>query len=194
MAKSLHEPLYHFSVDVTLDPDTAHPELMLSDDGKKVWNTGKSQKIPDTPERFDYCSCVLGKEGFSSQKFYYEVQVSGMEWDLGVAKESIDRKGDIGLNPENGFWTIWLRNRIEFAANDRPPVPLTLNEKPVKVGVFVDFEEGLVSFYDVEARYHIYSFTGQSFPEKLYPYFSPGECEKGENSHPLIITPVDPVE
>uniref|UniRef100_A0A672M251 Uncharacterized protein n=1 Tax=Sinocyclocheilus grahami TaxID=75366 RepID=A0A672M251_SINGR len=168
----LHEPLYNFSVDVTLDPDTAHPELMLSDDGKKVWNTGKSQKIPDTPERFNYCSCVLGKEGFSSQKFYYEVQVSAVEWDLGVAKESIDRKGDIGLNPENGYWTIWLRNRTEYAANDCPPVPLTLKEKPVKVGVFVDFEEGLVSFYDVEARYHIYSFTGQSFPGKLYPYFS----------------------
>lgn len=86
MAKSLHEPFYHFSVDVTLDPDTAHPELMLSDDGKRVWNTGKSQKIPDTPKRFNYCSRVLGNEGFSSQKFYYEVQVSGMEWDLGVAK------------------------------------------------------------------------------------------------------------
>ncbi|XP_016405197.1 E3 ubiquitin-protein ligase TRIM39-like [Sinocyclocheilus rhinocerous] len=184
----------HYAVDVTLDPDTAHPELMLSDDGKKVWNTGKSQKIPDTPERFNYCSCVLGKEGFSSQKFYYEVQVSAMEWDLGVAKESIDRKGDIGLNPENGYWTIWLRNRTEYAANDCPPVPLTLKEKPVKVGVFVDFEEGLVSFYDVEARYHIYSFTGQSFPGKLCPYFSPGEFEKGQNSHPLIITPVDSVE
>uniref|UniRef100_A0A672QJI2 Tripartite motif containing 39 n=1 Tax=Sinocyclocheilus grahami TaxID=75366 RepID=A0A672QJI2_SINGR len=190
----LHELLYHFSVDVTLDPDTAHPELMLSDDGKKVWNTVKSQKIPDTPKRFNYCSCVLGKEGFSSQKFYYEVQVSGMEWDLGVAKESIDRKGDIGLNPENGYWTIWLRNRDEYAANVRTPVPLTLKEKPVKVGVFVDFEGGLISFYDVEARYHIYFFTGQSFPENLYPYFSPGECKKGQNSHPLIITPVDSVE
>ncbi|XP_016398630.1 zinc-binding protein A33-like isoform X2 [Sinocyclocheilus rhinocerous] len=186
--------IQHYAVDVTLDPDTAHPELMLSDDGKKVWNTVKSQKTPDTPKRFNYCSCVLGKEGFSSQKFYYEVQVSGMEWDLGVAKESIDRKGDIGLNPENGYWTIWLRNRDEYAANDRTPVPLTLKEKPVKVGVFVDFEGGLISFYDVEARYHIYSFTGQSFPENLYPYFSPGECKKGQNSHPLIITPVDSVE
>ncbi|XP_050969650.1 E3 ubiquitin-protein ligase TRIM39-like [Labeo rohita] len=184
----------HYAVDVTFDPDTAHPELMLSDNGKNVWNTGKSQKIPDTPKRFDYCSCILGKEGFSSQKFYYEVQVSGTEWDLGVAKESIDRKGDICLNPENGYWTIWLRNRNEYAANDRSPIPLSLKEKPVKVGVFVDFEEGLVSFYDVEARYHIYSFTGQSFSEKLYPYFSPGECEKGQNSHPLIITPVDSVE
>ncbi|XP_043100055.1 nuclear factor 7, brain-like [Puntigrus tetrazona] len=184
----------HYAVDVTLDPDTAHPELMLSDDKKKVWNTGKSQKIPDTPKRFDYCSCVLGKKGFSSQKFYYEVQVSGMEWDLGVAKESIDRKGDIGLNPENGYWTIWLRNRTEYAANDRPPVSLTLKEKPVKVGVFVDFDKGLVSFYDVEAKYHIYSYTGQSFRENLYPYFSPGEGENRQNSHPLIITPVDSVE
>ncbi|XP_052417225.1 E3 ubiquitin-protein ligase TRIM39-like [Carassius gibelio] len=184
----------HYAVDVTLDPDTAHPELMLSDDGKKVWNTGKSKKIPDTPKRFDFCSCVLGKEGFSSQKFYYEVQVSGTEWDLGVAEDSIERKGQIGLTPEKGYWTIWLRNRDEYAANDCTPVPLTLRQKPVKVGVFVDFEEGLVSFYDVEARYHIYSFTGQSFPGKLYPYFMPEECENGQNSDPLIITPVDSVE
>lgn len=187
--------IQRYAVDVTLDPDTAYPELMLSDNGKEVWNTGKSQKIPDTPKRFNYCSCVLGKEGFSSQKFYFEVLVSGKtEWDLGVAKESIDRKGEIGLHPENGYWTVWLRNRDEYAANDCPPVPLTLKEKPVKVGVFVDFEEGLVSFYDVEARYHIYSFTGQTFPEKLYPYFSPGEYEEGQNSQPLIITPVDSIE
>ncbi|XP_056115290.1 E3 ubiquitin-protein ligase TRIM39-like [Rhinichthys klamathensis goyatoka] len=187
--------IQRYAVDVTLDPDTAHPELMLSDSGKEVWNTGKSQKIPDTPKRFDHCSCVLGMKGFSSRKFYYEVQVSGKtEWDLGVAKESIDRKGEIGLNPENGYWTVWLRNRDEYAANDRSAIPLTLKEKPVKVGVFVDFQEGLVSFYDVEARYHIYSFTGQSFPKKLYPYFSPGEYEEGQNSPPLIITPVDSIE
>ncbi|CAM4516160.1 unnamed protein product [Leuciscus chuanchicus] len=187
--------IQRYAVDVTLDPDTAHPELMLSDNGKEVWNTGKSRKIPDTLERFNHCSCVLGTKGFSSQTFYYEVQVSGKtEWDLGVAKESIDRKGEIGLNPENGYWTLWLRNRDEYAANDLPAVPLTLKEKPVKVGVFVDFQEGLVSFYDVEARYHIYSFTGQTFPKKLYPYFSPGEYEEGQNSPPLIITPVDSIE
>ncbi|XP_065131544.1 nuclear factor 7, brain-like [Paramisgurnus dabryanus] len=184
--------IQRYAVDVTFDPDTAYHELMLSDDRKKVWNAGIHQKVPENPECFDYCSCVLGKEGFSSQNFYYEVDVRGKtEWDLGVVTESANRKGEIGLNPENGYWTVWLRKTDEYAANDVNPVSLTLKEKPVKVGVFVDFERGLISFYDVEAKYHIYSFTGQTFAEKLYPYFSPGEYEEGENSQPMIITPVE---
>ncbi|XP_047670539.1 E3 ubiquitin-protein ligase TRIM7-like [Tachysurus fulvidraco] len=58
------------------------------------------------------------------------------------------------------------------------------------VGVFVDYEEGLVSFYDVKSRSHIYSFTGQTFTEELYPYFGPGLNEGGKNAAPLIIFPV----
>lgn len=187
--------IQRYAVDVTFDPDTAYPELLLSDNGKKVWNAGKSQNIPENPKRFDYCSCILGMEGFFLHNFYFEVDVSGKtEWDVGVATESVNRKGDIGLSPENGFWTVWLRKSDEYAANDVSPVPLILKRKPVKIGMFVDFEGGLISFYDVEARYHIYSFTGQTFAEKLYPYFSPGEYESGRNSQPMIITPVDSIE
>uniref|UniRef100_A0A3B4CRV3 Zinc-binding protein A33-like n=1 Tax=Pygocentrus nattereri TaxID=42514 RepID=A0A3B4CRV3_PYGNA len=164
--------------DVTLDPDTAHPELLLTDDGKQVWNGGKPQNVPNSPARFDWCSCVLGKEGFSGGRLYYEVQVSGKtEWDLGMATESINRKGNVELGPENGSWTIWLRNGNKYDTNEIPPVHLSLKEKPQKVGVFVDYMQGVVSFYDVEAKYHIYSFTGQFFSQRLYPYFSPGENE-----------------
>ncbi|XP_037399649.1 zinc-binding protein A33-like [Pygocentrus nattereri] len=171
-----------YSVDVTLDPDTAHPELLLTDDGKQVWNGGKPQNVPNSPARFDWCSCVLGKEGFSGGRLYYEVQVSGKtEWDLGMATESINRKGNVELGPENGSWTIWLRNGNKYDTNEIPPVHLSLKEKPQKVGVFVDYMQGVVSFYDVEAKYHIYSFTGQFFSQRLYPYFSPGENEGGKN-------------
>ncbi|KAF5886806.1 butyrophilin subfamily 1 member A1-like isoform X1, partial [Clarias magur] len=156
--------------DVTLDPDKAFPSLILSADGKQVAHGDTQQNLPNTPERFNYCRCVLGKQGFSSGRFYYEVQVRGKtEWTLGVMRE----KGTITFNPQNGFWTVWLRNKKEYKACADSSVPLTLREKVEKVGVFVDYEEGLVSFYDVESRSHIYSFTGQSFTEKLYPYFSP---------------------
>uniref|UniRef100_A0A3B4DRG8 Uncharacterized protein n=1 Tax=Pygocentrus nattereri TaxID=42514 RepID=A0A3B4DRG8_PYGNA len=179
------------SVDVTLDPDSAHPKLILSDDGKQVALVKKQKNLPENPERFDRCACVLGKEGFSSGRFYYEVQVSGKTaWDLGVTRESSNRKGQIILSPKNGYWTVWLRNETEYKALDSPRVPLSLKEAPQKVGVFVDYEEGLVSFCDVESRSHIYSFTGQSFTEKLYPYFSPSD-NKGKNSASLIITPVE---
>jgi len=98
-------------VDVTLDPDTAHPKLILSDDGKQVRCGDITKKLPDTPQRFDTCVNVLGKEGFSSGRFYFEVQVKGKTaWDLGVARESINRKGKISVSPSDGCWTVCLRN------------------------------------------------------------------------------------
>ncbi|XP_064814547.1 butyrophilin subfamily 1 member A1-like isoform X1 [Oncorhynchus masou masou] len=177
----------HQCMDVTLDPDTAHPGLILSEDRKQVRYGDMKQNLPDNPKRFDTVPYVLGKESFSSGRFYYEVQVEGKEgWTLGVARESINRKKFIYLKPENGCWTVWLRNKKYEAFTD-PSVPLSLREKPQKVGVFVDYEEGQVSFYNVEARSHIYSFTGYTFTEKLYPFFYSGATG---NSAPQVITPV----
>ncbi|KAK7132829.1 hypothetical protein R3I93_019159 [Phoxinus phoxinus] len=145
-----------FAVDVTLDPDTANPYLILSDDGKQVSDGDIEQDVPENPKRFD-AMCVLAKQGFSSGRFYYEVQVKGKtEWDLGVVRKSITRKGKIWLSPEDGVWIVILRNENEYKACDDPPFSLSLRVKPEKVGVFVDYEEGLVSFYDVESRSHIY--------------------------------------
>ncbi|XP_037623314.1 E3 ubiquitin-protein ligase TRIM21-like [Sebastes umbrosus] len=183
------------AVDVTLDPDTAHPKLILSDDGKQVKHGDVKKNLPDNPERFDCCVNVLAKQSFSSGRFYYEVQVKGKtEWDLGVVRVSINRKGQIKMSPQNGYWTICLRNDNEYKASTSSSVCLSLKSQPEKVGVFVDYEEGLVSFYDVDAAALIYSFTGCSFTEKLYPYFSPGSNYGGKNSAPLIISPVNHTE
>ncbi|KAK2860062.1 hypothetical protein Q7C36_004228 [Tachysurus vachellii] len=183
--------IQQYAVDVTLDPDTAYPELILSQDGKQVRHGDLRQNLLHNPERFDYCACVLGKEGFSSGRFYYEVQVrEKTKWDLGVAQESVIRKGKIITSPKNGYWTVWLRNKIKYEACDSPPVPLSLKQAPQNVGVFVDYKAGLVSFYDVDAKSLIYSFTGQTFTEKLYPFFSPSRNYHGKNSAPLIIMPL----
>ncbi|KAL3995759.1 cytochrome c oxidase subunit 6c [Sarotherodon galilaeus] len=199
MKKKLFEAelkrVQQYAVDVTLDPDTANPYLIVSDDGKQVNHGDVRKKLPDNPERFSYCVCVLGEQSLSSGRFYFEVQVKGKtDWDLGVATESISRKGKIRLIPQNGFWTVWLRNGNEYSACAAPPVCLCLRSGPEKVGVFVDYEEGLVSFYDVDAAALIYSFTGCSFTEKLFPYFSPGLYQGVKNSAPLIICPVNQIE
>ncbi|XP_062850609.1 E3 ubiquitin-protein ligase TRIM39-like isoform X5 [Trichomycterus rosablanca] len=187
--------IQQYAVDVILDPDTANRYLILSDDGKQVTHEEKRQNLPDNPERFDQCPCVLGKEGFSSGRFYYEVQVEEKTaWDLGVVKESSNRKGGIIPSPDDGYWSVCLRDKTEYEALDSHFVPLSLKQAPQKVGVFVDYEEGLVSFYDVENESHIYSFTGQSFTKKLYPVFSPCLNDGGENSAPLIICPVSQVQ
>ncbi|XP_026216844.1 E3 ubiquitin-protein ligase TRIM39-like [Anabas testudineus] len=180
-----------YVVDVTFDPDTASAYLILSNDGKQVSSSEIQTNVPDNPHRFSFCNGVLGKQSFSTGRFYYEVQVRGKtEWDLGVASESVTRKGKIRLSPKNGFWTVWLRNGDEYKALAGPGVFLSLKSKPQRVGVFVDYEEGLVSFYDVDATALIYSFTNCNFTEKLYPYFSPCSNRSGRNAAPLILVPL----
>ncbi|KAM7008668.1 zinc-binding protein A33-like [Tautogolabrus adspersus] len=195
-----------YAVDVTLDPDTAHPQLILSKGGRQVRYGDVKKNVPNNPKRFSYAPCVLGKQSFSSGRFYFEVQVKGKTgWDLGVAREFSKRKGGITLRPEKGFWTICLRNGNKYEALDDDSVFLSLKCQPEKVGVFVDYEEGLVSFYDVGAAAQIYSFTDCSFRMKLFPYFSPcgddgddedvgddddDDDDDDNDAVPLIICPV----
>ncbi|XP_028297896.1 E3 ubiquitin-protein ligase TRIM39-like isoform X3 [Gouania willdenowi] len=192
MKMKMMKMMQQFAVDVTLDPLTAHPDLVLSDDGKQVYDSDEKKNLPDNKERFSPCPCVLGKQSFSSGRFYFEVQVKGKtEWDLGVVKESINRKGIISLTPKNGYWTVIHRDGNVYKACDDPPVILHLKCVPEKVGVFVDYEGGVVSFYDVDAAALIYSFTHCCFTHKLHPYFSPCLNYGGKNSAPLIICPVN---
>ncbi|XP_069044237.1 erythroid membrane-associated protein-like [Lepisosteus oculatus] len=181
------------AVDVTLDPRTAHPRLIVSRNGKQVRHGDIRQDLPDNPERFTSCVNVLGKDGITSGRHYWEVKVGKKtEWDLGVVRESIKRKGQITLSPEDGFWMVWLRDG-SYKAITTPSVKLPLTMKPRKVGVYVDYEGGQVSFYNVEEESHIYTFTC-NFREKIYPFFSPCKNDGGKNSAPLIITPVSPSE
>ncbi|XP_028298424.1 E3 ubiquitin-protein ligase TRIM21-like [Gouania willdenowi] len=187
--------LQQFAVDVTLDPLTANPYLVLSDDGKQVYDSDVKKNLPDNPKRFSKYINVLGKQNFSSGRFYFEVQVKGKtDWDLGVVKESINRKEYIAATPKNGLWTVALRDGNVYKACGGPSVILHLKCVPEKVGVFVDYEEGVVSFYDVDAAALIYSFTRCCFTHKLHPYFSPGLNHGGKNSAPLIICPVNQSE
>ena len=182
--------MQRYSVKVVFDPESAHHLLSVSEDGKQVQHGRFRLTVPLNTKKFDCVLNVLAKEGFNANSFYYEVQVKGKtEWDLGVARESINRKGDIRLSPQNGYWTIWLRKGNEYTANAGPAVVLNLRKKPQKVGVFVNYEKGHVAFYDVEDSVEIYAFTGCTFTEKLFPFFSPGANVDG-NRAPLIITPV----
>uniref|UniRef100_UPI0037E80FEF E3 ubiquitin-protein ligase TRIM39-like isoform X2 n=1 Tax=Semicossyphus pulcher TaxID=241346 RepID=UPI0037E80FEF len=191
-ADALLKMARQYSVDVTLDPETAHPKLILSDDGKQVSHGDVNQCLPDSPKRITTYFGVLGKQSFSSGRFYYEVQVKGKtDWILGVVRESVNRKGNFTFCPNNGQLMICLTNEDEYKALSEPSLSLSLKSKPQKVGVFVDYEEGLVSFHDVDARAHMVSFTGCNFTEKLYPFFNPKNSKGGKNSTPLIICPVN---
>ncbi|XP_064186999.1 E3 ubiquitin-protein ligase TRIM39-like isoform X1 [Anguilla rostrata] len=181
--------------DVTLDPATAHPCLVLSSDKKNLWLENAKQDVPDNPERFDLIVAALGEQNVSSGRHYWELEVGDKtEWNVGVAAKSVDRKGSIVRSPDNGFWTLWLINGNEYYAYTDPPVQLAMNMKPKKIGVYVDYEEGCISFYNVEAKLHIYTFSGCSFKENVYPYFNTGVITGDQNMAPLIISPVVPKE
>ncbi|KAM6960119.1 zinc finger protein RFP-like [Tautogolabrus adspersus] len=181
-----------YAVDVTLDPATAAGWLILSPDGKKVSHGCQRLSVPNDPRRFDSCVSVLGKQSFTSGRNYWVIQVSDKtDWDLGVARESINRKGAITVRPDSGYWAICRRKGGSLSACAGPCVTLNLRDTPNKVGVFLDYEAGSVSFYDAEANTHIYTYSGCSFTEPLYPYLNPCLHDNGKNKAPLVICPVE---
>ncbi|CAL8308138.1 unnamed protein product, partial [Gadus morhua 'NCC'] len=96
----------------------------------------------------------------------------------------------ITFRPSHGYW-ILTYNKDGLVFSDNPAVRLPLKAELQKVGVFVDYDEGLVSFYDVEARVHIYSATGCTFSQPLFPILGLGDTSEGRSSACLIITPVN---
>ncbi|MEQ2215444.1 hypothetical protein XENOCAPTIV_001113 [Xenoophorus captivus] len=176
-------------LNIEMDPATAHQRLVLSPDGKEVQDGGENQEVADSPKRFDVFGSVLGLNSLTTGKSYWEVEVNNKAgWDLGVARGSADRKGRLTLSPENGYWVLVHYEEENYAAMTAPPICLSLEEKPKKVGVFVDYEENLLSFYNVMTQSHIYSFMECSFKDELYPYFSPHMKQDKMNSEALVIS------
>ncbi|XP_057185698.1 E3 ubiquitin-protein ligase TRIM39-like isoform X1 [Triplophysa rosa] len=183
--------LQNYASEVIMDPSTAQRDLCLSEDGRQVRyeEQRKSSSHSDTPRRFSPALFVLGREGLSAGRHYWEVEVGHKTaWTLGVACGSVRRKGEIRLSPDGGFWCLWLKNgEVKALAGNR--VPLYLTSLPQKMAIFLDYEAGQVSFYDARARSHLYTFC-DTFTESLYPIFSPCINQDGKNPGPLIISPV----
>ncbi|XP_029463012.1 butyrophilin subfamily 1 member A1-like [Rhinatrema bivittatum] len=161
------------AVEVTVDPETANPYLVVSEDKKCMSFRETKQAVPNNEKRFDVYSVALGCEGFIGGKQYWEVEVEMGEqknWGLGVARESVPRKGYINSSPANGIWCLDLYFGEYRALTDPERTPLSLSEKPTKIGIYLDYEGGQLSFYNVNNMTHIYSYA-HSFTEKMFPYF-----------------------
>lgn len=181
--------MQQFEVNITLDLSTAHPLLWISPDRKQVrYNIGAAfwgQQI-ETPGMFTEQLAVLGDRGFASSKFYFEVFVGQKtEWCLGVATASVQRNGAMTRSHHSGLWGIWFLED-KFETFSFPDMAVHLG-KVERVGVFVDYDEGEVSFYDVVQATPIYSYTRCFFTEELYPYFNPCDNEYGSNLDPMVI-------
>ncbi|XP_075296495.1 E3 ubiquitin-protein ligase TRIM39 isoform X1 [Opisthocomus hoazin] len=186
----MRDMLKKFKVDVTLDPETAHPDLTVSEDRKSVRHGSKKLLLSlfDIPKRFSTVPVVLGTQVFFSGRCYWEVQVGDKpEWGLGLCRESASRKGNVLFSPNNGYWVLRLQNGGNYEALTAPVSPLTLSVRPRCVGIFLDYEAGEISFYNVSDRSHIYTFTDKFFGN-LRPLFFLGGFLGGRNAEPLVIS------
>ena len=176
-----------FAVKLTLDAATAHPALFLSEEGRRVTWQEPCQELPSSPERFVSIPCVLGQLYVSSGRYFWEVEVQNAHsWDLGVCRNNVERNGRVTMSPQNGFWAIRLYNG-DYWGLTSPETSLTLKEKPCKVGVFLDYEAGDVSFYNMTDGSHIYTFSKQTFYGVLRPLFRLWSSGSG----PLTIVQVE---
>ncbi|XP_038672715.1 zinc-binding protein A33-like [Scyliorhinus canicula] len=170
---------------LTLDPETANNRLIISQDLTSVRAGNEEQDLPEHPGRFDQYVYVLSSQSFTSGRHYWEVGLGNKPyWVVGVCRESVNRKADITHSPENGFWVI---ARFPDCKSLKIPDAISqLKVKPRKLGIYLDYEGGQVSFYDAEDMSHLYTFT-DTFTEKLYPIFNPCNNDSGNNSEPLTL-------
>ncbi|XP_040398570.1 E3 ubiquitin-protein ligase TRIM39-like [Cygnus olor] len=156
---------------VTLDPATAHPNLHLSEDQKQVRGQLVPQDLPDNPERFDFEPCVLGCQGFTSGRHFWEVEVGqGGVWALGVARETAKRKGPMSLTPKEGIWALEAYHSLTS-----PRANVRLNQLPRRIWVSLDYEGGRVAFFSSDDDAPILVYSRASFNgERVLPWFKMG--------------------
>ncbi|XP_012510107.1 PREDICTED: E3 ubiquitin-protein ligase TRIM41 isoform X2 [Propithecus coquereli] len=187
-------------VDLTLDPDTAHPALMLSPDRRGVRLAERRQEVADHPKRFSADCCVLGAQGFRSGRHYWEVEVGGRRgWAVGAARESTHHKEKVGSGGssvgsgdasssrhhhrrrrlhlpqqpllQREVWCVGTNGKRYQAQSSTEQTLLSPSEKPRRFGVYLDYEAGRLGFYNAETLAHVHTFSAAFLGERVFPFF-----------------------
>ncbi|XP_060152775.1 E3 ubiquitin-protein ligase TRIM41 isoform X5 [Globicephala melas] len=188
-------------VDLTLDPDTAHPALMLSPDRRGVRLAERRQEVADHSKRFSADCCVLGAQGFRSGRHYWEVEVGGRRgWAVGAARESTHHKEKVGSGGssvgsgdassssrhhhrrrrlhlpqqpllQREVWCVGTNGKRYQAQSSTEQTLLSPSEKPRRFGVYLDYEAGRLGFYNAETLAHVHTFSAAFLGERVFPFF-----------------------
>ncbi|XP_053171636.1 nuclear factor 7, ovary-like [Scomber japonicus] len=166
---------------VIVDPNTAHPRFILSEDLTSVRRGRKRQQLPDNPERFEFFKAVLGSEGFNSGTHSWDVEVGdNKDWMLGVSSESVQRKENI----KSGLWIIvFYDDKYSAYSSPGPFTDLPVKKKLQRIRVNLDWNRGNLSFSDPDTNTHIHTFT-HTFTDTLFPFIRIGD------KLPLKVSPL----
>ncbi|KAI5613468.1 stonustoxin subunit alpha-like, partial [Silurus asotus] len=157
---------------LTLDPNTAHPQLIVSEKNRAVRRSDTKQQYSDHPKRFDSWVQVLCKESVCG-RCYWEVEWSGRGVDISVSYKEISRKGrgkECGFGHNNQSWSlVCSSSSVSFWHNNiktelRGPASS-------RIGVYVDHSAGTLSFYSVSDTMRLLHRVQTTFTQPLYAGF-----------------------
>ncbi|KAM7006443.1 nuclear factor 7, ovary-like [Tautogolabrus adspersus] len=153
---------------VILDPNTAKPNFILSEDLTCV-RAGERQQLPDNPERFNYFYSVLGSEGFNSGTHSWDVEVGdGKDWELGVLADTVQRK----IDKQSRIWIIsFYYGEYKAISTSNPVTALSVKKKPQRIRMKLDCNRGELSFSNPDTNTHIHTFTHTFTERRMFPHF-----------------------
>ncbi|XP_059548147.1 tripartite motif-containing protein 72 [Myotis daubentonii] len=180
--------------ELTFDPSTAHPSLVLSPCGRRA--ECSEQKAPpagEDPRQFDKAVAVVARQLLAEGEHYWEVAVGDKpRWALGVMAAQAGRRGRLHTVPSQGFWLLGQREGKILEAHVEAKEPRALRNverRPARVGVYLSFGDGVLSFYDAsdaDALELLFAFH-ERLPGPVYPFFDVCWHDKGKNAQPLLL-------
>ncbi|MEQ2261317.1 hypothetical protein XENORESO_008638 [Xenotaenia resolanae] len=170
----IREDFLKYSHELTLDVNTVHPNLHLSEGNRTVTMKSEPKNYPDHPDRFDHWQQVLCRESVYGSRYYWEVEWRGTEIDVGVTYKGIRRKGngnDCSLGWNDKSWSLYCsESKFTFVHNNKSKdlsVPVSS-----RIGVYLDHGKGILAFYSVSDNMRLLHKIQTLFTEPLYSAFS----------------------
>nr|XP_043902440.1 probable E3 ubiquitin-protein ligase TRIML1 isoform X1 [Solea senegalensis] len=182
---------FTYSSEVCLDPETAHPKLVISHQGDSATYTDTWQQLQDLPGRFDTTLNVISLQAFKFGRHYWEIDVTGKTyWELGVTYPTIPRKGtteDCWLGRGDDSWCVEFFEGEYTAWHGRVPHQLPFTKRFSRIGVLCSFPAGLLTFLEADKMAPLFSFCAGTFTDCLHLALCPGHDHSGTNARPIVI-------